>query len=120
MEDSNEEQDEVEQHMKDISEEPNVVEEHREERRETMWSGTRRKATSLSSLTIFSERLAPTFNTRESIHRFQDYMSQYYYQVVKDFKSYLRKFTHGYWVSQTRVPGSESPRHVSDVLLQGI
>ena len=82
--------------MKDISEEPNVVEEHREERRETMWSGTRRKATSLSSLTIFSERLAPTFNTRESIHRFQDYMSQYYYQVVEDFKFYLRKFTHGY------------------------
>ena len=75
----------MEQHIEDISEEPNVVEEHEEERRETMWSGTRRKATSLSSLTIFSSRLAPTFNTKESINRFQDYMSQYYYQVVEDF-----------------------------------
>ena len=61
-----------------------------------MWSGTRRKATSLSSLTIFSERLAPTFNARESIHRFQDYMSQYYYQVVEDFKFYLRKRLYGF------------------------
>ena len=66
---------------------------------------------SLSHLTI--SRLAPTFNTKESIHRFQDYMSQYYYQVVEDFKFYLRKFTHGYWVSQTNVPGSKAPRHVS-------
>ena len=40
-------------------------------------------------------------------------MSQYYYQVVEDFKFYLRKFTHGYWVSQTNVPGSKAPRHVS-------
>ena len=32
MEDSNEEQEEVEQYMKDINEEPNVVEEHGEER----------------------------------------------------------------------------------------
>ena len=24
-----------------------------------------------------------------------------------------RKFTHGYWISQTNVPGSEAPRHVS-------
>ena len=53
MEDSNEEQDEVEQHMKDISMEPNVVEEHGEERRETMWSNTRRKATYFSIIFVF-------------------------------------------------------------------
>ena len=53
MEDSDEEQDKVEQHMKDISEEPNVVEEHGKERRETMWSGTRRKATFLSIISVF-------------------------------------------------------------------
>ena len=53
MEDSNEEQDEVEQYMKDISEEPNVVEEHGEERREMMWSSTRRKATYFSIISVF-------------------------------------------------------------------
>ena len=39
--------------MKDISEEPNMVEEHGEERRETMCSGTRRKATYLSIISVF-------------------------------------------------------------------
>ena len=53
MEDSNEEQDEVEQHMKDISVEPNVVEEHGEERRESMWSITRSKATYFSIISVF-------------------------------------------------------------------
>ena len=53
MEDSNEEQDKVEQYMKDISEEPNVMEEHGEERRETMGSGTRRKATYFSIISMF-------------------------------------------------------------------
>ena len=53
MDDSDEEQDEVEQHMKDISMEPNVVEEHGEERRETMWSNTRRKATYFSIISVF-------------------------------------------------------------------
>ena len=39
--------------MKDISEEPNMVEEHGEERRETMRSGTRRKAAYFSILSMF-------------------------------------------------------------------
>ena len=39
--------------MKDINEEPNVVEEHGEERRETMWSSTRRKATNFSIISVF-------------------------------------------------------------------
>ena len=43
----------MEQHIKDISEEPNVVEEHGEERRETMWCGTRRKATYFSIISVF-------------------------------------------------------------------
>ena len=43
----------MEQHIEDISEEPNVVEEHGEERSETMWSGTRRKATYFSIISVF-------------------------------------------------------------------